>query len=129
LYQSGNTQGTGFGYVDQKSGGAENDVPHGNSSGTPFNSFNFTGQQLTGLFVFDYDNDGDVDIMDRDATGAGNTLGVWVNNNGTFAQAATNPFTMTMTFPSRFITGDFDNDGDIDLLYQSGNTQGTGFGY
>ena len=43
---------------------------------TPFDTFDFTGQLLTLLcFVLDYDNDGDVDIIDRDIAGGG--IGVW----------------------------------------------------
>ena len=30
---------------------------------------------------------------------------------------------------NRLIFGDFDSDGDVDILYQDGNTAGAGFGY
>ncbi|WP_304350731.1 Ig-like domain-containing protein, partial [Comamonas testosteroni] len=128
LYQSGNTAGTGFGFVRNNGNGSFTDfVNASGTAGNPFTGFNFAGQQLatTGMFVIDYDNDGDADIIDRDATGG---VGVWRNNNGSFA-SATDPFSMTMTFPGRMVWGDFDNDGDQDILYQSGNTAGTGFGY
>jgi trimeric autotransporter adhesin len=36
----------------------------------------------------------------------------------------TNPFP-SLTFGSRMVMGDFDNDGDQDILYQNGNTSGT----
>ncbi|MBD2699010.1 VCBS repeat-containing protein [Spirosoma sp. BT702] len=130
LYQSTNTQGTGFGYVRNNGAGSFTDIPNATSAGTPFAGISFAGQLLNngGWFVFDYDNDGDVDIIDRENTGTGNTLGVWRNNSGTFA-SVTNPFTMSMAFPGRILPGDYDNDGDVDILYQSTNTQGTGFGY
>ncbi|UYQ95576.1 gliding motility-associated C-terminal domain-containing protein [Chitinophaga horti] len=132
LYQSGNSAGVGFGYVRNNGAGSFTDFPNANSVGTPFTSFDFSNggvnaQQLAvnGLFVVDYDGDGDVDIVDRE----GGYLGVWRNDPGGFVYAPTNPFTMTMTFPGRMIFGDFDNDGDQDVLYQSGNTGGAGFGY
>ncbi|WP_460949493.1 FG-GAP repeat domain-containing protein, partial [Spirosoma daeguense] len=120
LYQSNNTAGAGFGYVRNNGAGSYTDVPNANTAGTPFTNFSFANQQLSNasVLVFDYDNDGDVDIIDRETTGG---LGVWRNDNGTFVQG-TDPFTMTMAFASRMIYGDFDNDGDIDILYQSNNT-------
>jgi len=129
LYQTGNTAGTGIGYAKNNGNGIFTDYPNASSPGTPFATFSFAGQQIstTGLFPVDYDNDGDIDIIDREAAGG---LGIWKNNGGTFALASTDPLTMTMTnFPSRMIFGDFDNDGDADILYQNGNVAGTGIGY
>lgn len=127
LYQNGNTAGVGIGYSQNNGNGTFTDFANANSSGTPFTSFDFTGQQITpaSVFVFDYDNDGDVDIIDRDAL---TSLGIWKNNNGVFTQV-TNTITPTMTFPSRMTYADFDSDGDIDILYQSAATAGAGFGY
>lgn len=127
LYQAGNTAGGGIGYVKNNGNGTFTDFPNANSAGTPFTTFDFTGQQITpaSMFVVDYDNDGDVDIIDRDALAS---LGIWKNNNGVFTQG-TNTIAPTMAFPSRMIFGDFDNDGDLDVLYQSSNTAGAGMGY
>ena len=41
----------------------------------------------------------------------------------------TDPIGDTGAFDSRMIFGDFDGDGDIDILFQNGNTAGTGIGY
>ncbi|RZJ27215.1 MAG: hypothetical protein EON85_11715, partial [Brevundimonas sp.] len=41
----------------------------------------------------------------------------------------TDPIGDTGAFDSRMIFGDFDGDGDIDILYQNGNTAGNGIGY
>lgn len=41
----------------------------------------------------------------------------------------TDPIGDTGAFDSRMIFGDFDGDGDIDILYQNGNTAGTGIGF
>lgn len=63
----------------------------------------------------DYDNDGDLDVL---LTGVNNsgalTTEVWRNNgNDTFSQIAT---TMSGLFSSAAAWGDYDNDGDVDLL-------------
>lgn len=132
LYQAGNTAGTGFGYLSNNGGGSFTNVTNANAAGTPFTSFNFASQQMASasLFVFDYDKDGDVDIIDRDNTGAGNTLGLWRNDAGSFTNQP-DPIGQINagTAEGRMIFGDFDNDGDIDLLYQAGNTAGTAFGF
>jgi len=41
----------------------------------------------------------------------------------------TDPIGDTGAFDSRMIFGDFDGDGDIDILYQNGNAAGVGIGY
>lgn len=105
----------------------------------PFNSFsfpvaapdNFTANQLV---VLDIDRDGDIDIYN-------NFLGeFWRNDNGSFARASgpANPldgFAATVDGNSSFTTGDFDSDGDQDLVgrnpadnglvYWSNNGDGT----
>ena len=75
LYQDGSTGGVGFGFMRNNGSGAFTDFTDANDSATPFDTFDFTGQLLTSLFVLDYDNDGDDDIVDRDITGGG--IGVW----------------------------------------------------
>jgi VCBS repeat-containing protein len=131
LYQDGNTAGTGFGYKQNNGAGVFTTFSNANSAGTPFTSFNFAGQQMASLFVVDYDNDGDVDIVDRDAVNGG--VGIWKNTSGNFG---TGPIADPIgdihtagTAEGRMIFGDFDNDGDLDILYQDGATPGAGFGY
>ncbi|WP_274627603.1 DUF4347 domain-containing protein [Arvimicrobium flavum] len=127
LYQSGNTAGSGFGYFRNNGDGTFFNYTNANSAGTPFVTFNFSGQQLNSLFVVDYDNDGDVDIIDRDPAGG---LAAWRNDNGAFTLAA-DPLGQINggSGEGRMIAGDFDSDGDVDFLYQAGNTPGSGFGY
>ncbi|WP_162903280.1 FG-GAP-like repeat-containing protein [Taibaiella koreensis] len=130
LYQSSNVMGAGFGYMKSNGNGTFTSYTNANTAGTPFATLDLTHQQIATatMFVFDYDHDGDDDIVDRDSAGNG-ALGVWVNNSGVFQYAASNPFTMTMAFSGRLLYGDFDSDGDVDLLYQASNTAGAGFGY
>lgn len=128
LYQNGNTLGVGIGYVKNNGGGLYQDYPDATVAGTPFFGFSFAGENITvgSLFVFDIDNDGDVDVLDRDGT-----MGMWRNENGTSFTHQATPFTVpawTLGFP-RMIVGDFDIDGDQDILFQIGNTIGTNFQY
>lgn len=129
LFQAGNTPGIGFGYIRNNGGGSFTTFDNANNAGNPFTTFDFTNQQMTALMVVDYDNDGDVDIIDRDISGGG-SLGVWKNNSGVF-QFDAGPFTTLDNSPfySRIIFGDFDSDGDQDALFQKGNTISAGFGY
>ena len=68
LYQDAATAGVGFGYMQNDGSGVFTDFTDANAAGTPFDTLDFTGQLLTtgSLFVVDYDNDGDTDIIDRD---------------------------------------------------------------
>lgn len=129
IYQDGNVAGVGIGYVRRNANGTYTNFPNANAVGTPFTSFNFAtaSAQITpaAMYVFDYDNDGDVDIIDREGT----TSGVWINNAGVFSLAPSNPFNMTMTPLGRLVFSDFDDDGDTDVLYQNGNVAGVGIGY
>lgn len=127
IYQNGNTAGAGIGYGKNDGAGNFTFYADATVSGTPFTSFNFSGQQITpaSMYVFDYDNDGDVDIIDRDLLAS---TGIWKNNSGSFSHT-TNTLDMTMSFPSRIVYGDLDSDGDIDVLYQESNAIGSGFGY
>lgn len=137
LYQNGNTVGVGIGFFKNNGGGVYQDFPNASAAGSPFAGFSFTGENIspTALFVWDYDNDGDMDILDRDPDLAGDpatTMGIWRNENGTSFTELAIPFTTPAAwnmFYGRMITGDFDNDGDKDILFQAGNTIGVGFGY
>ena len=134
LYQNGNTVGVGIGYFKNNGGGVYQDFPDATAAGSPFAGFSFAGENIsaTNFFVFDYDNDGDIDILDRDTGGdPATTMGIWRNNNGSSFTELAIPFTVppAWTFHSRMITGDFDNDGDKDILFQASNVIGVGFGY
>ncbi|MGO4830764.1 beta strand repeat-containing protein, partial [Rhizobiaceae sp. 2RAB30] len=130
LFQNGNVAGAGFGYFENNGNGTFTRYDNANSPGTPFATADFSGQQMaiSDMLVVDYDGDGDLDIIDRDISGAGNTLGAWRNDNGTFTRVA-DPLGASGAFPSRMVFGDFDSDGDVDAFYQNGNVAGAGFGY
>jgi Ca2+-binding RTX toxin-like protein len=127
LYQNGNTAGAGFGYMRNNGGGAFTNFSDANAAGTPFDTFDFSDEQLSvnALFAVDYDKDGDVDIIDREPGGG---LGIWRNDAGIFTNQP-DPLGSIGSFEGRMIVGDFDSDGDADILYQNGNTAGAGFGY
>ncbi|WP_204271946.1 FG-GAP-like repeat-containing protein, partial [Escherichia coli] len=50
-------------------------------------------------------------------------------SNGTFVKVLPDPIGDTGLFDSRMVFGDFDGDGDVDILYQNGNAPGVGIGY
>ena len=126
LYQSGNTSGAGWNYMQNNGNGTYTTIAAsgtGTFSSGPFNGITFT--QFASMFVVDYDKDGDFDLLDNQ----NNASRLLVNNgNGTFSVSGSNPFP-TLPFASRISFNDFDNDGDTDALYQSGNTSGAGWNY
>ncbi|HTV67651.1 MAG TPA: FG-GAP-like repeat-containing protein, partial [Rhizobiaceae bacterium] len=126
LYQNGNTAGAGIGYKQNNGSGTFTDFADATVAGTPFAGFDFTGRQIStaAVFVADLDNDGDADIVDR----ANGSTQFWRNDGGDF-NAVADPIGDTGPFDSRMALGDFDSDGDIDILYQNGNTAGAGIGY
>jgi hypothetical protein len=125
LYQNGSSAGTGIGFLRNDGGLTFTNFTSAAGAGTPFTGVDFTGLQITtSTFVIDVDDDGDMDFIDR-----GTTQVLYRNNgNGSFTRAA-DVLADTGAFDARMITGDFDSDGDTDVLYQNGNTAGTGFGY
>ncbi len=62
---------------------------------------------------FDYDNDGDLDIL-ISGDSFGSYTQILVNNNNIFAEA---PLTFFNLKYSAVDWGDYDNDGDLDLIY------------
>jgi hypothetical protein len=125
LFQDGSTAGAGIGYFRNDNGTFVrfNDAT---TAGLPFEGVNFTTAQIspTQVFVVDVDGDGDDDIVSRVSA----DLAVYINDNGSFSRQA-DPFGDTGSFDSRMVFGDFDNDGDLDALFQNGNTAGVGIGY
>ncbi|MEJ1928815.1 FG-GAP-like repeat-containing protein [Nostoc sp. NIES-2111] len=85
-------------------------------------SFIDNGSALTGvnrgsLAWGDYDADGDLDLLmtgSTDGTAAGATIKVYANTNGSFADAAATG--LTAVYNSSGQWGDYDNDGDLDIL-------------
>ncbi|GAA0650737.1 beta strand repeat-containing protein [Brevundimonas lenta] len=124
LYQNGNTAGSGIGFLRNDGGLNFTNFTNASAAGTPFTGVSFTGLQITAsTFVIDIDDDGDMDILDR-----GSTQVMYRNDAGSMVRT-TDPLTDIGSFDARMITGDFDSDGDTDVIYQNGNTAGTAFGY
>ncbi|WP_287034789.1 beta strand repeat-containing protein, partial [Methylobacterium sp. CG09_land_8_20_14_0_10_71_15] len=128
LYQNGNAPGVGIGYKQNLGNGTFRDFADARAAGTPFAGFDFTNQQISSSFLFavDLNNDGRVDIVDR----SNNAFQYWQQqSNGTFVKILPDPIGHTGPFDSRMVFGDFDGDGDVDILYQNGNVAGVGIGY
>ncbi|HEY0927077.1 beta strand repeat-containing protein [Brevundimonas sp.] len=126
LYQNGNTAGSGIGYL-RNDGGTFTNFTDATAAGSIFAGVDFSGRQISpaSFFIFDFDSDGDLDILDRTS---GSTTFFRNNANGGFTRI-TDPVPDTGAFDQRMVWGDFDNDGDVDALYQNGNTAGSGIGF
>jgi len=91
-------------------------------NGISFPTFIFAGSTAGGQSVIDYDHDGDDDIFENENNGVGRLIRN--NGNSTFTVLGTSPFP-TQVNGSRRVFLDADNDGDIDMLYQTSTTNGT----
>ena len=69
----------------------------------------------------DYDNDGDLDILITGTSGSAAIAKIYENVNGTFTDDQTASSNLTGVSESSVSWGDYDNDGDSDILL-SGNT-------
>lgn len=122
LYQTG-ANGTAFQYARSNGDGTYTIVALASS---PFAGLTIPDHNGANFHVGDIDGDGDMDLWAGQTTGAG-TGSYFRNDGGSFSSQS------TATFPSpgassRVVMGDFDNDGDADMLYQTvGN--GTAFQY
>ena len=126
LYQNGNTSGTNWNYMQNNGNGTYTTIaaasPSGLFSSGPFNGVAFT--QFASMFSFDYDRDGDIDLLDQQ-NGSTRLL---VKSGATYTVSGSNPFP-ALTFAARMTLVDADSDGDVDVLYQNGNTSGTNWNY
>ena len=79
-----------------------------------------TSIALTGVYSGsakwgDYDNDGDLDILLTGYTGTGSTSKIYRNNgDNTFTEQTS--IALTGVYWSSAVWGDYDNDGDLDIL-------------
>ncbi|ETR65699.1 MAG: hypothetical protein OMM_13851, partial [Candidatus Magnetoglobus multicellularis str. Araruama] len=78
-----------------------------------------TGIHLIGVFdgasaFGDYDNDGDLDILITGDTGNSKNTTVYQNTDGHFSEAS--DINLTDVTHSTTVFGDYDNDGDLDIL-------------
>ncbi|MEW7290252.1 FG-GAP-like repeat-containing protein [Aquimarina sp. 2304DJ70-9] len=83
---------------------------------------NLTGVNNSAVAWGDYDNDGDLDVLLTGWTGSTPVSKIYTNTAGTFTElAAAN---LTGVYYSAVAWGDYDNDGDLDILL-TGNTGST----
>jgi hypothetical protein len=100
---------------------------YANNGGSFSQHASFTGADNSSAAWGDYDNDGDLDFIYAGATGSGGSptrmTAVWTNNgNGGFAQLAGT--TMSAVQYSSVAWGDYDSDGDLDILLTGQATSG-----
>jgi len=85
----------------------------------PFNNFTLSSIDLTGVYQSsvawgDYDNDGDLDILLTGKAGSNNPVAkVYRNDSGTFTDIGAS---LTGVYGGSAAWGDYDNDGDLDIL-------------
>ncbi|SHJ07313.1 Por secretion system C-terminal sorting domain-containing protein [Hymenobacter daecheongensis DSM 21074] len=128
FYQTGNTSGSGF-RVQLNSAGTfgaaivANDATGTFSSG-PLSGITFTQLSPPGIEVVDLDNDGDEDLVEYQNS----TTPRLLRNNGDATFTAVDITSLpAISFGVRHLFVDLNNDGAPDILYQTGNTSGSGF--
>jgi len=88
---------------------------NGNNTFSEQNEISLTGVSNTSVAWGDYDNDGDLDILLTGYTGASAISKVYRNNgNNTFCEQ--NEISFQKLYRSSVAWGDYDNDGDLDIL-------------
>ncbi|NGZ05237.1 MAG: DUF4347 domain-containing protein, partial [Magnetococcales bacterium] len=129
LYQTGNSVGVGINLLVNNGSGTFSNIAAGSggtfSSGI-FNGVTINSVRVDGLYPADYDNDGDLDLVQTWAEPSASFK--YFRNDGTSftTLASLNGLVVTVGAATRWVPGDFDNDGDVDVLYQTSNTLGTG---
>ncbi len=90
-----------------------------------FNGVSMTNVIAPGMKNVDVDNDGDIDILQFHTSTVAPTN--FYRNDGTSWANAPLPSGLPVTTPGvRYVPGDFDADGDVDVLYQPINTASVG---
>lgn len=92
---------------------------------TPFSGIRMPVFGLDNTVMQDFDSDGDLDILYFNNQVNGHT---YLENTGSSFKQASNPFanfvaghSTSSATVNQFFPGDFDADGDVDMLYSTGN--------
>ncbi len=125
LYQTGNTAGQGI-FLALGNGNGTFQAAIAQPSGAAFTTGPLAGIQLSsviaGSTLFTPDLGGNGDIVVNPGLGATPTI---YQSNGTSYVQISNPFP-AQQFTGRFVFADFNGDGRVDALNQTGNTSATG---
>jgi hypothetical protein len=96
---------------------------NGNNTFTELTSISLTGVSNSSSAWGDYDNDGDLDILLTGNTGSANISKIYKNNgNNTFTEQT--GISLSGVSSGSAAWGDYDNDGDLDILLTGGSTSG-----
>ena len=88
---------------------------NGDNSFTEQTSITLTGVAYSSVAWGDYDNDGDLDILLTGDNGSSRISKIYRNNgNNTFTEQTS--IALTGVDSSSVAWGDYDNDGDLDIL-------------
>ncbi|ETR67860.1 MAG: hypothetical protein OMM_11137, partial [Candidatus Magnetoglobus multicellularis str. Araruama] len=90
-----------------------------NTGGNFTEETNFTGVEYGTMTFGDYDNDGDQDILITGQTESNRIAKVFQNTEGSFSEDTT--ITLTDVYNGSGAFGDYDNDGDLDILITGDN--------
>jgi hypothetical protein len=88
---------------------------NGNNTFTEQTNIVLTGVKNSSVSWGDYDNDGDLDILLTGLSGSGYVSEIYRNNGDNSFTKQTN-IALTGVFNSSVAFGDYDNDGDLDIL-------------
>lgn len=96
-----------------------------NNAQTPFSGIRMPVFGLQNTVMLDFDSDGDLDILYFDTI---RNFHIYLQNTGSAFIQGSNPFANFIggndpakATVNQFFPGDFDNDGDIDMLYSTGS--------
>jgi hypothetical protein len=97
---------------------------NGNNTFTEQTGISLTGVGWSSVAWGDYDNDGDLDILLTGFVSYGNYISKIYKNNGNNTFTEQTGISLTGVSDSSVAWGDYDNDGDLDILL-TGNTGAT----
>ncbi|THU40788.1 VCBS repeat-containing protein [Niastella caeni] len=121
LYQTGGN-GTAFSYARSNGNGTFTIVAQASS---PFAGLTLPDVAAYGTYrTADFDGDGDIDVW----VPANSATGTYFRNDGSSFSSQSSATFPSGLFNARNVEGDFDTDGDTDILYQTGGN-GTAFSY